>query len=169
MLTGKICTHFCNALLNLLYHTILYIPVKNIMQQLKLAFFFFNFFLLCVLKEYVSRDQRWLLWKVSNMFVTLGLILLATQLVTVSDLQHLIQLILTAAQTPSKLTRQLPCMSVCCISLRREKREYYQNAEGSFLPFVQIFYNFFLLLGFFFLSFTSVNNMPLWNYFIYIF
>lgn len=90
MLTGKICTHFCNALLNLLYHTILYIPVKNIMQQLKLAFFFFNFFLLCVLKEYVSRDQHWLLWKVSNMFVTLGLILLAIQLVTVSDLQHLI-------------------------------------------------------------------------------
>lgn len=41
------------------------------------------------------------------MFVTLGLIQLASQLVTVSDLQHSIQLILTVAQPLSKLMRQL--------------------------------------------------------------
>lgn len=42
MLTDKMDPHYCNALLNLLYHTVvfLYIPDKNCMQELKFTLFF---------------------------------------------------------------------------------------------------------------------------------
>lgn len=92
------------------------------------------------------------------MFVTFGLILLASQLVIVSVLQHSIQLILTVAQPLSKSMRQLSKTSRLSyfavkgeegILLLVTKKVTSRKVKGLFLSFAD-FHHFILLLGFFF-------------------